>query len=136
MSTKGRTRCFGSDNKHKLYNYLFGVLKNNKCFIHEINGTADHVHLLFEIHPSVSLASLVKEMKTASHHWIKTENVFPSFEAWNDGYYAGSISPSQKEVCINYIKNQEAHHSQASLMDEMQIMAFRYGISYHPKDWE
>jgi REP element-mobilizing transposase RayT len=37
----------------------------------QINGVEDHVHILSDLHPSVSLADYVKTIKVASSVWMK-----------------------------------------------------------------
>jgi len=40
------------------------------------------------LHPTVALASLVKDIKVASSGYIKEKGLFPSFDSWQDGYGA------------------------------------------------
>jgi REP element-mobilizing transposase RayT len=37
----------------------------------------DHIHILTHIHPTIALASLVKDIKLASISLIKEEGIFP-----------------------------------------------------------
>jgi REP element-mobilizing transposase RayT len=46
----------------------------------------DHLHILTHIHPTIALATLVKDIKLASIDFIKNEEIFPDFEGWQDGY--------------------------------------------------
>lgn len=63
--------------KAELYNYIFGILKNNNCFVHRINGMSDHVHILFDLNPSIALADIVKAIKRCSTLWLKGNGIFP-----------------------------------------------------------
>ncbi|PKD43881.1 hypothetical protein CWD77_07680 [Rhodohalobacter barkolensis] len=47
-----------------------------------MNGTENHIHILIHLHPSVSLANLIKDIKLASSDFIKRENLFPKFTGW------------------------------------------------------
>jgi ubiquinone/menaquinone biosynthesis C-methylase UbiE len=51
-------------NRRNLYSYLWGILKNNKCQLYQMGGTADHIHMLTSIHSTVCLANLIRDMKT------------------------------------------------------------------------
>lgn len=88
FSTKNRESTLVEPNREKLYRYLWGLLKNKKCTLYRINGTNDHLHIVSHIHPTISVSSLVKDIKVSSSQWIKDENVFPQFDAWQEGYGA------------------------------------------------
>jgi REP element-mobilizing transposase RayT len=49
-----------------LYAYMNGFLKNKNCHLYRINGMEDHLHNLTYIHPTIALATLVKDIKLAS----------------------------------------------------------------------
>ena len=68
-----------ADRREDLFRYIWGVLKNRESHLYRINGTEDHVHIVSSLHPSVSLADLVKDVKTGSSLWIKNEGVFRMF---------------------------------------------------------
>ncbi len=136
FATKRRERTIRSENKERLYSYISGLLRNKNCFVYAINGVEDHLHLLFDLHPTVALSSLIKELKISTNQWVKDTWIFPDFCGWCNGYYAGSISPSHKKDCIAYIQGQEAHHLNSSFIGEMQNMAKKYGMTFHDDDWE
>jgi putative transposase len=62
------------------------------------------------VHPSVALSDLIKELKLSSSKFNKKNNIFQNFEGWQDGYGAFTYSYRQKDILINYIKDQEEHH--------------------------
>ena len=134
FATKYRKRTIFEEGKERLYSYIAGVIKTNNCHVCAIGGCADHIHILLDLHPSVALASLVREIKTSAVALTKKERFLPYFEGWSDGYYAGSISPSHKLQCEEYIHNQEAHHQGNSVEDEMELMASKYGFTFHNDD--
>jgi len=39
----------------------------------------DHVHILTSLHPSLSLADYMRELKTGTSRWISQEGIFPGF---------------------------------------------------------
>jgi len=79
FSTKNRERTLNSQRREELYRYIWGIFKNRKCVLYRINGTEDHLHILCDLHPMVSLAGLVKGIKVASGKWIKNKGAFPKF---------------------------------------------------------
>ena len=101
-----------------------------------INGIADHIHLLIDIHPTVAIADLVKDIKQNSTRWMRENPNFPRFEYWGEGYYAVSIGVDGIESCKQYIMGQEEHHRVHNLLDEMEEMAGRNGLEWYTDDWD
>ena len=134
ISTHQRQRVFDSEHARQIHSYIAGILKNKQCFVYAINGVADHIHILIDLHPTISLSKLVNEIKTASNQWIKSSGLFPRFTSWGNGYYAGSISPSHIDPLKIYINNQITHHANSQFVEEMREMARRYNITFHPAD--
>ena len=64
FSTKDRQPVLRPDRREDLFRYIWGILKNRQSHLYRINGTEDHVHILTSLHPTVSLADLVKDVKT------------------------------------------------------------------------
>lgn len=101
--------------------------------MYQIGGIEDHVHIITHLHPSVSLANLVKDIKLASSEFIKTNKLFKNFNGWQSGYGAFTYSIEAKENLINYVKNQEQHHKIKSFKDEYLEILKEHGIDYDEK---
>lgn len=83
-----------------------------------IDGTADHVHTLFVLGRTTTVADIVEEVKTVTSKWIKTKGrEFRNFH-WQKGYGAFSIGQSQVEAVKRYIGNQKHHHRKMTFQDE------------------
>jgi len=108
-------------------------LENKKCHLYRIGGVSDHLHILTHIHPTVSLASLVKDIKLASTEHIKNKNLFPNFSGWQEGYAAFTYAFKDKNRLIEYIKNQEAHHSIKTFKEELIDLLTEHGIEFDEK---
>ena len=121
------------ENKRRLYFYMNVFLKNKNRHLYRINGMEDHLHILTHIHPTIALATLVKDIKLASIDFIKNEGIFPDFEGWQDGYGAFTVSNRDKDLLINYIKNQDEHHKKESFLDEYKRLIEEHGIEFDPK---
>jgi REP element-mobilizing transposase RayT len=90
---------------------MWGILRKHNCHLYRIGGVEDHLHIICDLHPSTSLADLVKDLKLASLDFIRREHLFPEFSGWQDGYGAFTYHIDSKEALIEYVKNQEIHHS-------------------------
>jgi putative transposase len=133
FSPKDREPILTKDNLPELYKYIWGVLKNKDCHLYRIGGIADHIHIVTHIHPSISMASLVKDIKLASSAFIKSTHLFPLFKGWQDGYGGFSYSFKEKDKLIEYVKNQEQHHLIKSFKDELAELLNEHGIEFDEK---
>ena len=133
FSTKEREYSLSNSHKEDLYKYIWGILKNKNCHLYRIGGMPDHIHIITHIHPSISLALLVKDIKIASSDYIRKHQLFPKFNGWQDGYGAFTYSYNNKEQLIEYVKNQEQHHKIKSFKEEYIELLQAHGIDYNEK---
>src|SRR6266498_2232739 len=133
FTPKNREPCIAKARRDDLYGYIWGINKNLNCHLYRIGGVEDHVHILTSVHPTVALADLVKDIKTSTSSWIKNENVFPNFTHWQDGYGAFTVSHSDKDPVIEYIKGQEEHHKKVSFKDELREFLIKHGVKFDEK---
>ncbi len=56
-----------------------------------------------------------------------------SFGHWQDGYGAFTHSIREKDVLIEYIKNQEAHHQRVDFLDEYRKLLREADIEFDEK---
>ena len=95
-----------------------------------INGTTNHIHILFSLARVISIADLVQEVKTESSKWIKKKgSEFANFH-WQSGYGAFSIGQSQVSSLKRYIHNQKRHHQRVTFQEEYRKFLKRYQIEY------
>lgn len=119
FSTKQREPVLEKETRPELFKYTWGILNKSNCHLYRINGVEDHLHIVTHLHPSVSLADLVKNIKIASSGFIKDNGIFKNFNGWQDGYGAFTYSVKEKNRLIEYVKNQEEHHKIVSFRDEI-----------------
>ena len=133
FGTKNRKPSIVKEHDEELYKYISGIIKNKNCKLYRINGIEDHIHIMSDLHPSICLADYVKEIKVASSLWMKENGKFPAFEGWQDGYGAFTYSVREKDMIINYIKNQKEHHRSESFHDEYKRLLIENGIEFDEK---
>jgi REP element-mobilizing transposase RayT len=91
-----------------------------RCEPKAIGGTADHIHVLTSLHPAVTLARLVAELKGASSHAC-THRLAPATPfAWQAGYAAFSISSDDVAPVERYIRDQKKHHDSGIVLAEAE----------------
>ena len=133
FSTKQREPVLEHKNRPELFKYIWGIFNNKLCHLYRIGGFTDHIHIASHIHPSVSLATLVKDLKVASSTYIKENHMFEKFRAWQIGYAAFTYSYKDKDQLIEYIKNQEIHHQKISFQEELIKLLQKHGIEFDEK---
>ena len=105
-----------------LIGYLHGWSEKNLARIIHINGVADHLHCLIQLHPTLSLSQIVRSMKDDSAKWIGENKITEEEFAWEDGYIAYSVSPSSIAQVGEYIDRQEKHHLTRTLDSELESL--------------
>jgi putative transposase len=130
FGTKNRKPTIKDDQSEKLYKYIWGIVKEHRCQLYRINGVADHIHIASDLHPSISLADYIKNIKVASSLWMKESTLFPHFEGWQEGYGAFTYSIKEKDNLIEYIKNQKVHHQSESFYDEYKRLLVENGVQF------
>ena len=131
--TKNSRKTLTQEYSTELYAYIMGFIKNKNCFLYRINGMEDHLHILCDLHPTIALADYMRDLKTSSSIWSKQSGKFPAFEGWADGYAALTYSWRDKDMIVNYIKNQQEHHKNETFEDELRRLLKEHGIDFDEK---
>jgi len=114
-STWDRLPLITKNIQSHLYASIASKCRQLKCEPLAIGGTEDHVHLLVRLHPTVAIATLVKEAKGTSSHLVTHELSPGEFFKWQGGYGAFTISKEDVLRLKTYIENQELHHAEGAL---------------------
>ena len=133
FGTRNREATIAEGHCEELYKYIWGVIKNKNCKLYRINGIEDHIHIFSDLHPSISLADYIKDIKVASSIWMKECGKFPKFKGWQDKYGAFTYSIKEKDIIINYVKNQKEHHKHETFYDEFKRLLIENGIEFDEK---
>ena len=132
-STKNRENSISIEYEQELYKYIWGIINNLKCKLYRINSMPDHIHIFSDLHPTVCLADYVKSIKVASSTWMKESGKFPIFKGWQDGYAAFTYSQKEKDMIIDYVKNQKEHHRKESFLEEYRHLLKENGVEFDEK---
>jgi putative transposase len=133
FSTKDRAPALAVAVRPALHAYLATVARNAGCECYRVGGVADHVHMAIRLSRTATIAQLVENLKTSSSKWLKTQTpqspALASF-AWQQGYGAFSVGPSDLEALRAYIDTQEEHHRTRTFQEEYRAFLKRYGVEY------
>jgi REP element-mobilizing transposase RayT len=103
------------------------------CKLIRLNGVENHIHMLVELNPSIALSKFVQDIKRASSLWLSRSPNFPNFDGWCHEYCAFTKSESDKDMIINYIKNQEHHHLIMTFDDEIAGLVTDENLDWNPR---
>jgi putative transposase len=137
FSTKNREPLLTHGWTPRLYEYIGGILRTKNCSLLAAGGMADHLHVLVSFGKQISIADVVRDIKSNSSHWIHES--FDSLHgfAWQSGYGAFTVSASNLGDVKRYIANQTEHHKMHSFQEEFLAFLERHEIEYDERYlWE
>ncbi|MEH2025296.1 IS200/IS605 family transposase [Nostoc sp.] len=85
------------------------VAQKMNFLVQEFNGEADHVHILIEYPPKLSISEIVNALKGVSSRRYGQEGFKKPLgkEAlWSPSYFASTVGGAPLEVLKKYIQNQ------------------------------
>jgi len=118
FAVNGRKELIDKNWKDELYKYITGIVSNKDQKLMFINGMPDHVHLLIGTKPNCNLSDLVRDIKSNSAKWINNKQFINGEFEWQLGFGAFTVSQSQLDKVVSYIKNQQKHHLKKSFREE------------------
>lgn len=119
--------------KEELYKYMTGIIQNHDHKVLAINGMPDHIHVLIGMRPTQSISDLMQDVKGDSSKWINQKRFVKGKFSWQEGYGAFSYSKSHVDRVIDYIRNQEVHHSKKTFIEEYCEFLKKFEVDYDPK---
>jgi REP-associated tyrosine transposase len=130
FSTKERRPLITPELRDRLWPFLGGIARQNKMKAIEIGGVKDHVHVLLSLPSTMPVSKAVQLIKGGSSKWI--HETFPEHRlfTWQTEYGAFSVSVSQLEKTIQYIKRQPEHHRKMTFQEELLALLKKHHIAY------
>ena len=112
--TKYRKKLFlYPDMKKDIKQSLYEAAQKEKCQILQMETDRDHIHLLVEYPPTISISYFVKALKQKStyeiwqrHGALLRKIYWQKSIFWSDGYFACSVGQASQLTIEKYIKNQ------------------------------
>ena len=137
FSTKERRPFITPSLRERLWPFLGGMARQNEMKAIEIGGTEDHVHCLLSLPATIPIAKALQIIKGGSSKWV--HDTFPEHRLfrWQTKYGAFSVSVSQLERIIQYIKGQEQHHRRMTFQEEFVRLLKKHRLEYEERYlWE
>ena len=130
FSTKNRESLLLDDWRDELFHVLGGTANNLGCQSLIVGGTSDHVHMLFQLSRTITIADAIGKIKSTTSLWVNQHHPTPASFHWQAGYAAFSVSQSSVSAVREYIHNQPKHHAKQSFQDELREWLRRYEIEW------
>jgi putative transposase len=113
FTPKWRRRVFTKAQLTTLQHLFSSVCTDFEATLSEFNGETDHVHLLVQYPPHVSLSRLINSLKGISSRRLKVlhpeiKKHYWGSALWSRSYFAGSVGGAPIEVLRQYIEQQAA----------------------------
>jgi putative transposase len=111
--TKYRRAVFSKRILDELKNIFDSVCIDFESELVEFDGEKDHVHLLINYPPKISVASLVNSLKGVSSRLIRKKNysevkkLLWKNALWSPSYFAATCGGAPISVLKQYIRNQQ-----------------------------
>jgi len=121
-TTKHREPCLHKSFRYKLFEHIRNHAHNKNIQLEIINGVEDHLHCLFKMKSTQTVAEIIKVLKGESSKWINESGFVNNHFQWQDGYGVFSVSPQNVGKVKRYIFNQENHHKVKNIDDELLEM--------------
>lgn len=110
--TKYRRKVFDGDAVQRLRAIFGKVCTDFEAQLIEMDGEDDHVHLLVEYPPKVSVSGLVNSLKGVSSRMLRKErpdiaNRYWKNVLWTPSYFAASCGGAPISIVRQYIEQQQ-----------------------------
>ena len=125
FSTKGRFPLIREP--EQLWRHLGVIARVKNIALLSAGGTANHVHILLALSPTMALANAVQNLKAHSSRWMKEE--VRKF-AWQKGYGAFGVSESQRSTVLEYIGRQAEHHQKWTYEQEYRTLVRKARLEF------
>ena len=130
FAVKGRQCLIPSQNREELHKYITGIVQNYGHKMLAINTMPDHLHMLFGLRTTQSIAELMKKVKGDSSEWINKRKFTSDKFQWQGGYGAFSYEKKRVSEIASYIENQEQHHQEQLFHFEYIDMLREFDIDF------
>lgn len=110
FTTKYRQKILTAEGLELIRLAFEGVAQKMNFQILEFNGEADHVHLLVEYPPKLSISQMVNSLKGVSSRRYGQAGLpkpYGKKPLWTPAHFSASVGGAPIEVLKQYIQNQE-----------------------------
>lgn len=130
-STRSREARIDPSIEGEVYAYRTNLFQKHSDHVFAINAMSDHVHVIAQLKGEPSAAKVIKDAKSYSSGWFKRRFGRAAF-FWQRGFAGFSISQSQLDKAVNYVRGQKAHHEKKgfTFVEELKTLCKLHGVKF------
>ena len=128
FGTKNRQPLLKDGMRENLFTHIREEIESLGGGVRIVNGTRDHIHVLFLLPKELSIAQIMKSIKGGSSHWVNQGDMISVKFAWQVGYGGFSVSESIVSRVEKYIQEQEKHHRNMSFVEEYEQLMKNHNL--------
>jgi REP element-mobilizing transposase RayT len=98
----------------RLFAEMLATAQRLGATVHAVNGTADHVHMVVSVPPTVALSAFVGQLKGGAAHFVNHECVVETPLVWERGYGLFTLGARQLPDAVAYVRRQKEHHAEGT----------------------
>jgi putative transposase len=127
FSTKNRTPYLSSKEiRFSVFDHMKKNAEEKDIWLDCVGGYCDHVHCLLALGTIQSISKVANLIKGESSFWINKNSLLKEKFAWQDDYWAVSVSESHLTRVRAYIHSQELHHRNSLFDEEINLFMKKY----------
>ena len=126
-TTKNRRPRLSKETMPRLSSHIRSTAAKKGIIVDCVNGYYDHLHCLFLLPATMSLADAMQHLKGESSRWLNLTFETDDRFRWARRYFAAGVSVYGIEKVRNYIYNQWEHHRNETFEDEYERFLQKHG---------
>ena len=127
--TKFHKKILQPDKRLIIIEHIKNYCSRREIDVLALGGSLEHLHLLAEIPPRLSVSESINLVKGESSHWINDNDIFREKFVWQIKYAAFSVSRPHLDIVKKYINYQESYHRENTFQQEVIEMYQKFNIN-------
>jgi len=134
-STKYREPWIVEAIQDELYAVMVAEFKKHGCNVIQIGGVEDHVHVIYTLSRTKTVAEIMSSVKGVSSTWLSRRAAqYAGFE-WQTGYSVFSVDYRKLDGLIYYVSHQRERHGPKAKNNSFQYEHTKLLVDHGHEDF-
>jgi REP element-mobilizing transposase RayT len=130
FSTKRRKPIIREQFREELQMIISGIVRKRGQKLLAIYCMPDHTHILIGLNGEMSVAALVRDIKSVSSRKINEAGLCPVHFSWQEGYGAFTHNSKDMRRLVGYVLNQVEHHKSLNFEKEYVAILAKNKVAF------